>query len=75
MEEELNFISVTDYIGEINGGVAVLLSLNYEDKIYEFAYWFNEAGKYRVVPDQKFLDLIVVGGECTSDAAGFQWGA
>ena len=27
MEEEANFISVIDYIGEINNGVALLLSM------------------------------------------------
>lgn len=40
--EEVNFISVIDYIGEINNGVAILLSMKVLEKIYQIIYWFNE---------------------------------
>jgi len=52
---EVNFISVIDYIGEINGGVAVLLSMKVKDKIYEIAYWFDKENNYRISVDDNFL--------------------
>jgi len=54
--DELNFISVIDYIGEINNGVAVLLSMKIEDKIYELAYWFDQNDEYMISCDNKFLN-------------------
>jgi len=32
--EEVNFISVIDYIGELNNGVGVILSMKVKEKIY-----------------------------------------
>ena len=52
---EINFISVIDYIGEINGGVAVLLSMRVNDKIYEIAYWFDKENNYRISAGDNFL--------------------
>ena len=53
--EEVNFISVIDYIGEINNGVAVLLSMNVQEKIYEIAYWFDRNNNYIISVDEVFL--------------------
>ena len=53
--DEANFISVIDYIGEINDGVAVLLSMRVKDKIYEIAYWFNRENDYMMSIDENFL--------------------
>ena len=53
--ENTNFISIIDYIGEINNGVAVLLSLKIDDNIYELSYWFNEDDNYLMTIDDKFL--------------------
>ena len=53
--EESNFISIIDYIGKINDGVAVLLSMRVTDKIYEFGYWFDREDKYLLSCDDKFL--------------------
>ena len=55
MEEEINFISVIDYIGEINGGVAVLLSMKVVEKIYQIAYWFDKTDNYMMSVDDNFL--------------------
>jgi hypothetical protein len=52
---EVNFISVIDYIGEINGGVAVLLSMKVKEKIYEISYWFDKENNYRISSDDNFL--------------------
>ena len=52
---EVNFISVIDYIGEINGGVAVLLSMKVKEKIYEISYWFDKENNYRISVDDNFL--------------------
>ena len=54
-EENLNFITVIDYIGEIKDGVAVLLSMKVKDKIYELFYWFNRNDNYIMSVDENFL--------------------
>ena len=53
--EEINFISVIDYIGKINDGVAILLSMKIIDKIYELVYWFNQDYEYLLSCDNTFL--------------------
>lgn len=53
---EVNFISVVDYIGEINNGVAVLLSMKVVDKIYQLAYWFDRDDNYILSCDNVFLE-------------------
>jgi hypothetical protein len=55
MEEEVNFISIIDYIGEINDGVAVILSLKVKEKIYQLVYWFNKENDYIMSIDENFL--------------------
>jgi hypothetical protein len=55
MEEEVNFISIIDYIGEINDGVAVILSLKVKDRIYQLVYWFNKEDNYIMSVDENFL--------------------
>jgi len=55
-ENELNFISIIDYIGEINGGVAILLSMKVKDKIYELSYWFDKEDNYLMSIDENFLN-------------------
>lgn len=54
--DELNFISIVDYIGEINDGVAVLLSLRVIDKIYQIGYWFDKSDNYILSCDDNFLE-------------------
>lgn len=53
--DEVNFISVIDYIGEINNGVAVLLSMKINDKIYQIGYWFDKNDNYLISTDDIFL--------------------
>lgn len=55
MMEDINFISVIDYIGEINDGVAVLLSMKIDDNIYEIAYWLDENENYIMSIDDNFI--------------------
>jgi hypothetical protein len=52
---EVNFITVIDYLGEIGGGVAVILSMKVQDKIYEIAYWFDPDDNYLISADENFL--------------------
>jgi len=35
-------ISIVDYIGKIKDGVAIILSLNINDTIYQIVFWFNK---------------------------------
>lgn len=53
--ENFNFISVIDYLGEIGGGVAILLSMNVVDKIYQIGYWFDPDNNYMISADENFL--------------------
>jgi len=54
-EENSNFITVIDYIGEVNNGVAVLLSMKIKETIYELLYWFDREDNYIMSVDEKFL--------------------
>lgn len=54
--DESNFISVIDYIGELNNGVALLLSMKVDEKIYELAYWFNRNNDYILSAGDNFLE-------------------
>lgn len=47
-------ISLIDYIGKIEDGIAVLLSLSLNDKLYEIIYWFNEQNKFTINFDKNF---------------------
>ncbi len=53
-------ISVIDYIGKIKNGIAILLSLNVDDNIFEMIFWFDSDFNYTLtVQDDllKFLNL------------------
>lgn len=52
---DLSF-SVIDYIGKIEGGVAILLSMKVDDNLYELAYWFNKEGGCVLTADKYFLN-------------------
>lgn len=47
-------VSLIDYIGRIEDGVAVILSLVIEENTYELIYWFNPSNKYRIKIEDKF---------------------
>jgi len=51
-------VSVIDYIGQVDDGVALLLNVMIFDNAYEMSYWFNKEGTVRLVPEQKFLDKL-----------------
>lgn len=57
-KENVVSVSVIDYIGQMEDGVALLLSVMIFENIYEIAYWFNRAGKVRIVPDKKMLKKL-----------------
>jgi len=46
-EENIISVSVIDYIGKMEDGVALLLSVMIFDQLYEIAYWFNQKGQVR----------------------------
>jgi hypothetical protein len=48
-------VSVVDYIGKIKDGIAILLSLNVDDTIYELVFWFNKEMHYTLTVDEKLL--------------------
>jgi hypothetical protein len=51
-------ISVKDYIGKVKDGIAVLLSINIDDSIYQMIFWFNRDCKYVLTPDENLLKLL-----------------
>lgn len=53
-------ISILDYIGKIKDGVAVVLSMNIEDTIYQMIFWVNKNCKYVLSADENLLKLLNV---------------
>lgn len=48
-------VSIIDYLGKIENGVGLLLSLVSDEDTYELGYWYNREGHIRLVPDNKLL--------------------
>ncbi len=53
-------VSIIDYLGKIDNGVGLLLSLVASSTSYELAYWYNEDGLFRLVPEPKLLKKLEV---------------
>ena len=51
-------ISIVDYVGKVKDGVAILLSLNIDDSIYQMIFWFNRENKYVLNVDDKLLEVL-----------------
>lgn len=55
-EQDLdNFISVVNYIGKVDNGIAVDLSLKIKDELFNMIYWFDKNDNYKMSIDEKFL--------------------
>jgi len=50
-----NFISIVNYIGKVDNGVAVDLSLKVKDELFNIIYWFDKNENYKMSIDEKFL--------------------
>lgn len=50
-----NFITVIDYIGRMENGVGILLSMKVEEDIYQLIYWFDSEDNYYLSADANFL--------------------
>jgi len=53
-------VSIIDYLGKMNNGVGLLLSIVADSISYELAYWYNEEGLFRLVPEPKLLKKLGV---------------
>jgi len=53
-------VSIIDYLGVMEDGVGLLLSVMIFDELYEIAYWFNREGKVSFVPEEKLLNKLGV---------------
>lgn len=51
-------ISIVDYIGKIKDGLAIKLTLNLNETIYEMIFWFNSNGKYVLTVDDQLIKLL-----------------
>lgn len=49
-------VSIIDYIGKVENGVAILMNLIFLEKSYEFVYWISENGNYRINFENNFLN-------------------
>lgn len=54
--EDSNFISINDFLGKIDNGIAVDLSLKINEKIYHLMYWFDKNDNYKMSVDKNFLN-------------------
>ncbi len=55
-EQDLdNFISIVNYIGKVDNGVAIDISLKIKDEIYHLIYWFDKHDNYQMTAEEKFL--------------------
>lgn len=52
--EETISVSLIDYIGKIENGVGVIISIMINDIPYEMIYWFNREGKRSIKIEEKF---------------------
>jgi hypothetical protein len=59
-QESVISVSIIDYIGKMEDGVGLLLSVMIFDELYEIAYWFNKEGKVSFVPEEKLLNKLGV---------------
>lgn len=53
-------LSLVDYIGKLENGVAVILSMLIDTETYEIIYWFNPEGKYRINFEDKFYEKFKI---------------
>ncbi len=59
--EENNFsITVTDYIGVMENGVGVILSMIFSGYTFELIYWFNKENEYKLTASQNLLEILNV---------------
>lgn len=55
-EQDLdNFISIVNYIGKVDNGVAIDLSMKVKEEIYHLIYWFDKNDNYKISAEDKFL--------------------
>lgn len=47
-------VSLIDYIGAVENGVAVILSLMILDKQYEIVYWFDKEKNFTITIEDSF---------------------
>lgn len=50
-------VSISSYLGKLEKGVLVLLSIIYDSKSYEGTYWYTD--EYRVLTFESELDEII----------------
>ena len=53
-------VSIIDYLGKIENGVGLLLSIVAGETTYEVGYWFNKEGSFRITPEPKLLKTLGV---------------
>lgn len=50
-------ISIKDYLGILQDGISVILSIKYENELYESMYWYNTDVQIIILDDN--LELLI----------------
>ncbi len=50
-----NFISIINYIGKVDNGIAIDLSLKVKSELYNMIFWFDKNDNYKMSIEEKFL--------------------
>jgi hypothetical protein len=53
-------VSIIDYIGKIENGIAILMSWILNDEYHEFILWFNKKGQYKIFCNENLNEIIGV---------------
>ena len=51
-------ISLIDYIGKVNNGIAILFSWIIDDDYYEFVFWFNKNNDYKIFTESNLTSKL-----------------
>ena len=51
-------ISIVDYIGKVKDGVAIVMTINIDDTVYQMVFWFNSSCKYVLTVEEELLKLL-----------------
>lgn len=51
-------ISIVDYIGKVKDGVAVVMTINIDDTVYQMVFWFNTKCKFVLSVEEDLLKVL-----------------
>jgi len=58
-------LSIIEYLGVVNDGISILFSWVFNDKYFEFIFWFNKKNEYKLIGNDNLLKELEV--DCLHD--------